>query len=124
MHSHAATRQAGDVAIIDLSGGITIAGGIGLLRNTIQQLVAGGHRNVLVNLKELIYVDSAGMGELVGACTTVRNLGGDMKLVNPQARVTHLLHMTKLSTLFAVFADEQTALQSFPDSAPRPQVMP
>jgi anti-sigma B factor antagonist len=120
MHSHAATRQAGNVTIIDLSGGITIAGGIGLLRNAIQQLVVGGHRNVLVNLTELLYVDSAGMGELVSACTTVRNLGGDMKLVNPQPRVTHLLQMTKLSTLFAVFADEQTALESFPDSTPRP----
>ena len=113
MQSHAATRQAGHVAIVDLRGGITIAGGIGLLRNTIQQVVAAGHRNILLNLQELLYIDSAGMGELVGACTTVRNLGGDMKLVNPQARVTHLLHMTKLSAMFKVFGDEEAALASF-----------
>ncbi|PWU09983.1 MAG: anti-sigma factor antagonist [Terriglobia bacterium] len=113
MQSHAATRQAGNVAIVDLSGGITIAGGIGLLRNTIQQLVAAGHKNVLLNLQGLLYIDSAGMGELVGACTTVRNLGGDVKLVNPQARVTHLLQMTKLASMFKVFTDEKTALASF-----------
>ena len=120
MQSHAAIRQSGAVAIVDLVGGITIAGGSGLLRQAIKDLVTAGHKNVLVNLRELTYLDSAGMGELVGACTTVRNLGGDLKLASPQERISNLLQMTKLSTLFAVFADEQTALKSFPDSTPRP----
>ncbi len=117
MQTSAAVRQAGNVAIVDLSGDLTVASGIGLLRSTMQQIVAAGHRYVLLNLRNLHYVDSAGMGELVGACTTVRNLGGDMKLVYPQARVIHLLHMTKLFTMFAVFDDETTALQSFTNGA-------
>ena len=113
MECQVATREAGQVAIIDLKGGLTIASGIGLLRQQVKSLVAAGHKNVLVNLKELIYLDSAGMGELVSACTTLRNLGGDLRLVSPQERVRNLLHMTKLVSIFAVFGDEQAALQSF-----------
>lgn len=113
MQSRAATRQVGHVAIIDLSGGITIAGGIGLLRQTIKDLVTAGHKSVLVNLRDLTYLDSAGMGELVGGCTTLRSLGGNLKLVNPQERVANLLRMTRLSAIFEIFADEPAALQSF-----------
>jgi len=113
MQSHAALRLAGNVAIVDLSGGITIAGGTGLLRNQITQVVAAGHKHVLLNLQNLSYIDSAGMGEIVGACTTMRHLGGDLKLVNPQPRLANLLRMTKLASIFAIFADEQSALQSF-----------
>ena len=113
MLSQAVTRQAGNVAIVDLSGSITTTDGVGLLRKTIQELAASGRNNVLLNLEKLTYMDSAGMGELVGACTTVRNLGGDLKLVNPQARIANLLQATKLATLFAIFTDEQTALRSF-----------
>jgi anti-sigma B factor antagonist len=75
--------------------------------------VASGKKNVLLNIEHLNYMDSAGMGELVAACTTVRNLGGDLKLLNPQERITNLLQMTKLSTVFAIFADEQVAVGSF-----------
>lgn len=107
------TRHAGQVAIVDLSGRVTVGEGAGMLRNTIKELADAGHKNVLLNLKDLTYIDSAGLGEMVGACTSVRNLGGDMKLLNPQARIAHLLEMTKLSTLFAIFAEESAALQSF-----------
>jgi anti-sigma B factor antagonist len=113
MECQAATREAGQVAIIDLKGGLTVASGIGLLRQQVKSLVAAGHKNVLVNLKELIYLDSAGMGELVSACTTLRNLGGDLRLVSPQERVRNLLQMTKLASIFSVFGDEQAALRSF-----------
>jgi anti-sigma B factor antagonist len=113
MQGYAATRQAGKVAIIDLSGGLTIGSGIGLLRNKIKELIIAGHTRVLLNLQGLKYLDSSGMGELVGACTTLRNVGGDLKLVYPQERVANLLRMTKLSTIFEVFADENVALQSF-----------
>ena len=113
MECQVATREAGQVAIIDLKGGMTVASGIGLLRQQVRSLVAAGHKNVLVNLKELIYLDSAGMGELVSACTTLRNLGGDLRLVNPQERVRNLLQMTKLGSIFSVFGDEQAALRSF-----------
>ena len=113
MLTQAATRQAGNVTIVDLSGSITIPDGTALLRKTIMDLAASGQKNLLLNLAQVTYMDSAGMGELVGAFTAVRKLGGDLKLTNPQARITHLLQMTKLSSLFAIFADEQTALQSF-----------
>jgi anti-sigma B factor antagonist len=113
MECQVATREAGQVAIIDLKGGMTVASGIGLLRQQVRSLVAAGHKNVLVNLKELIYLDSAGMGELVSACTTLRNLGGDLRLVSPQERVRNLLQMTKLVSIFSVFGDEQAALRSF-----------
>src|SRR5690242_13959884 len=100
MQSHVAARHSGKVAILDLSGGITIAGGTGMLRNKIKEAIAAGYTNVLLNLQDLKYMDSAGTGELVGACTTLRNLGGDLKLANPQERVASLLRMTKLSTIF------------------------
>jgi len=113
MEGYATTRQAGKVAIVDLSGIITAAAGTGLLRTRIKELMAAGHKNVLVNLRDLKYLDSAGMGELVGVCTSLRNQGGDLKLVNPPERIKNLLRLTKLSTIFAIFDDEPAALQSF-----------
>jgi anti-sigma B factor antagonist len=113
MQFQASIRPVGNVAILDLSGGITVSGGAGLLRSKIQELLAAGHKNVLLNLRDLTYMDSAGIGELVSVCTTLRNLGGDLKLVNPQARIVNLLKMTKLTGVFATFADEPAALRSF-----------
>lgn len=113
MQIQATTRHSSNVAIIDLVGGVTVSGGVGLLRNKMKELVTAGHKNVLLNLRDLTYLDSAGMGELVGACTTLRNLGGDLRLVNPQERVAGLLRMTKLSSIFRIFDDEAAAVQSF-----------
>ena len=113
MQCDAIARKSGDKIIIDLKGAMTIAGGTGKLRSQIHDLVAAGHKHVLVNLKELAYLDSAGMGELVAACTTMRKLGGDLRLVSPQERVRNLLQMTRLASIFAVYADEQAALASF-----------
>jgi anti-sigma B factor antagonist len=113
------SRQVGNITIVDLSGRITAGEGARALQDTIHKLAAAGQVHILLNLADLTYIDSAVMGEMVGASTTVRNLGGDIKLLNPQARITQLLEMTKLSTIFAIFANERTALQSFPGfSAP------
>jgi anti-sigma B factor antagonist len=109
MQSQATTRQAGNIAIVDFSGSIDAA----LLHKTIQELVATGQHKVLLNIEHVTYVDSAGMGELVGSCSTLRQLGGDLKLASPQARITNLLQMTKLSTVLAIFSNEQEALKSF-----------
>src|SRR5215471_2663720 len=109
----ATVRQADSVIIIYLKGSMTLAGGIGTLRQQVKAAVAAGQKKVLVNLKELSYLDSAGMGELVSACSTLRNLGGDLRLVSPQDRVGNLLQMTKLVSIFSVFGDEQAALRSF-----------
>jgi anti-sigma B factor antagonist len=113
------SRQVSNITIVDLSGRITAGEGARALRDTIDKLAAAGQVHILLNLADLNYIDSAVMGEMVGASNTVRKLGGDIKLLNPQARISQLLQMTKLSTVFAIFANEHTALQSFPGfSAP------
>jgi anti-sigma B factor antagonist len=113
MSLKAAVRRAGDVAIVELSGKITLGEGSGLVRNTIKDLVNSGQKNILINLKEVGYIDSAGLGELVGAYATVTNMGGNVKLLNPQAKVHDLLQVTKLYTVFVAFDDEAEALRSF-----------
>jgi anti-sigma B factor antagonist len=106
-------RHAGNVVIVDLSGRVTAGESAGTFRDMMQKLADAGHKNVLLNLKDISYIDSMGLGEMVGACTTVRKLGGDLKLVNPQQRIAKLLEITHLSNLFAIFSEEQAALQTF-----------
>jgi anti-sigma B factor antagonist len=107
------TRQVEDVAIVDVSGRITVGEGNVMLREVVRQLVEAGHKKIAMNLHEVGYVDSSGVGELVKAYTTVRNQGGQLTLVNPSQRVQDLLRMTKLSTVFTIEADEASAIQSF-----------
>jgi anti-sigma B factor antagonist len=113
MSCHASVRHVDGVAIIDLSGRITLGEGSGIVRNTIKDLVDAGERQILVNLREVSYIDSAGLGELVGAYTTVRNKGGDVKLMNTQSKVDSLLAITKLYTVFINYDDEKAAVASF-----------
>jgi anti-sigma B factor antagonist len=107
------TRQVEDVAIVDVSGRITVGEGNVMLREVVRQLVEAGHKKIAMNLHDVGYVDSSGLGELVKAYTTVRNKGGQLKLVNPSKRVQDLLQMTKLSAVFTIEADEASAIQSF-----------
>jgi anti-sigma B factor antagonist len=107
------TRQVEDIVIVDVSGRITMGEGNVMLREVVRQLVEAGHKKIAMNLHEVGYVDSSGVGELVKAYTTVRNQGGQLKLVNPSKRVQDLLHMTKLSAVFTIEADEASAIQSF-----------
>ncbi len=117
MTPKAAVRKAGDVAIVDLSGRITLGDGSGLVRSTIKELIAAGSRNILLNLQDVTYIDSAGLGELVGSYATVASHGGAIKLLNVQGKVKDLLQMTKLYTVFAAFDDEAAALRSFATTA-------
>jgi len=117
MSAKASVRRLGDVAVVDLSGRITLGESTGLVRNTIKELVNSGQKNVLLNLKEVSYLDSAGLGEIVGAYATVTNVQGNIKLLHPQAKVHDLLQITKLYTVFATFDDEQEALRSFAAAA-------
>jgi anti-sigma B factor antagonist len=110
-------RQAGDVSIVDLAGRITLGEGSGLVRSTIKDLVNSGRKNILLNLKDVTYIDSAGLGEMVGSYASVTNGGGSIKLLHPQAKVHDLLQVTKLYTVFIAFDDEQTALRSFAAAA-------
>jgi anti-sigma B factor antagonist len=117
MSLKANVRQSGDVSIVDLAGRITLGEGSGLMRNTIKELVSSGRKNVLLNLKEVTYIDSAGLGEMVGAYASVTNAQGNIKLLHPQSKVKDLLQITKLYTVFVAFDDEQEALRSFATAA-------
>jgi len=113
MSAKANVRQSGNVTIIDLSGRITLGEGSGLLRSTVKDLVAAGHNQILLNLKDVSYIDSAGLGEMVGSYASVSNQGGNVKLLNVQSKVTDLLQITKLFTVFATYTDENEAVRSF-----------
>src|SRR5215468_4016654 len=105
-------RRLDDVAILDLSGRITMGEGTLILRNHIQKLLNAGDRKFLVNLSDVDYIDSSGLGELVSSFTTVRNQGGQLKLLNLTRRVQDLLQITKLLTVFETFNSEPEALKS------------
>ena len=117
MAASASIRKVGNVSIVDLKGRITLGDGSGVIRETIKGLVAKGERNLLLNLAEVTYIDSAGLGEMVGAYATLTNQGGSMKLLNAQARVRDVLQITKLYTVFEAFTDENAAAASFEKAA-------
>ena len=107
------TRQVGDVTVIDVSGRITLGEGSSALRDVLKDLVAKGHRKILLNLGDVTYIDSSGIGELVSGFTSMANLGGTLKLLNLTRRVKDLLQITKLYTVFDVHDDEAHAISSF-----------
>jgi anti-sigma B factor antagonist len=114
---HAATRQIGNVAVIDISGRITQGEGNVRLREIVDDLLAKDNKKLVLNLGEVYYVDSSGMGELVRLYTSIRNRGGDMKLVNLSGRVQSLLNMTSLNLVFKIEPDEAAAVASFGGSS-------
>jgi len=107
------TRQVDGVTIVDLSGRITLGEGSVLLRDMVRDLVTKGQRKILLNLGDVTYIDSSGIGELVSAFTTVRNQGGELKLLNLTKKVHDLLQITKLYTVFDVKDDEAAAVAAF-----------
>ena len=107
------TRQVGDVTVVDAAGRITLGEGASTFRETVRDLAANGHKKILLNLADISYIDSSGIGELVSAYTTVANQGGTMKLLNLTKRVQDLLQITKLYTVFEVHNDEAKAVRSF-----------
>ena len=107
------TRQTNGVTIMDLSGRITLGEGSVVLREQIRDLLAKGQKKILLNLADVTYIDSSGIGELVSGFTTVTNNGGQLKLLNLTKRVKDLLQITKLYTVFEVFDDEAEAIRSF-----------
>jgi anti-sigma B factor antagonist len=107
------TRQVDGVTILDCSGRITLGEGSVQLRDAVRDLLAKGSKQILLNLGEVTYIDSSGIGELVSAYTTVKNQGGDLKLLNLTKKVHDLLQITKLYTVFDVKDDEASAIASF-----------
>ena len=114
MSVNLSTRQVGDVSVLDVTGRITLGEeGSGKLRKALQDLLKDGKKKILLNLGEVSYIDSSGIGELVSGFTTVTNSGGMLKLLNLNKRVKDLLQITKLYTVFDVHEDEAGAIRSF-----------
>ena len=113
MSMKATNRQVDGVAIVDMSGRITLGEGSVVLRDTIRDLIGKGSKKILLNLGDVTYIDSSGIGELVSAFTAVRREGGELKLLNLTKKVHDLLQITKLYTVFDIKDDETTAIKSF-----------
>lgn len=113
MSFSANTRKVGGVVIVDMSGDLTIGEPTLLLRETIRRFVADGNLKFVLNLANLKYIDSAGLGELITAYTTLRNRQGNVKLLKVTGKLEGLLQTTKLVTVFDTFDDEQKAVASF-----------
>jgi anti-sigma B factor antagonist len=121
------TRQSGEVTIIDLKGPITLSEALAhgsdsgeksetrpmLVGEIVRRLLQQGRRQILLNLQDVSYIDSSGIGELVGAFTSVQGHGGQLRLLNPVAKVVNVLRLTRLDHLFPVETDEASAIQSF-----------
>jgi anti-sigma B factor antagonist len=107
------TREVAHVTILDVNGRIVLGDEIGDLRDAVRRLLADGKKKIILNLAEVDYIDSSGVGELVGCFTTVRNAGGELKLLKLSQKVKDVLYVTKLYTVFDIRDDEFTAVKSF-----------
>jgi anti-sigma B factor antagonist len=106
-------RHVDQVTVVDVAGRITLGEGSSQLRDTLRDLLESGHKSILLNLSDVTYIDSAGIGELVAAYTTVANRQGSLKLLGLTNRVKDLLQITKLYTVFDVHENEAHALRAF-----------
>ncbi len=113
MGMKASIRQVDDVAIVDVSGRMELGEGATVLRETVKDLLGKGQKKILVNLGDINYIDSSGVGELVAAFTSARNHGGELKLLHLTKKVKDVLQITKLYTVFHVLDDEASALKAF-----------
>jgi len=109
----ASSRQVEGVTVVDLSGRITLGEGSVVLRDTVKDLSAQGHNRILLNLGDVSYIDSSGIGELVSAFTSIRTAGGELKLLNLTKKVHDLLQITKLYKVFDIQDDEAAGIGAF-----------
>src|SRR5215471_12173933 len=107
------TRQVNEVTVIDVSGRITLGEGSSLLRDELRSLIGSNRRKILLNLADVDYMDSSGIGQLVAAFTTENNQGGQLKLLNLTKRMKELLQMTRVISIFEIFDDEKKAVGTF-----------
>ena len=110
-------RAVGDVTVLDLKGRVTLGEGDELLKDKVNSLLNQGIKKIVLNLADVPYIDSAGLGEIVRTYTTVSKQGGTLKLLNLTKRITDLLSITKLLTVFETFDNENEAVRSFSQSA-------
>ena len=108
-----ATREVKDIIIIDLNGRLTMGEACAAIRDEVLDQAGHGYKKILLNLADVSYIDSAGLGELTGSYTSMKNRGGQLKLLNLTKKVHDLMQITKLYTVFDVYDDEKTAIASF-----------
>ncbi|HVA93746.1 MAG TPA: STAS domain-containing protein [Candidatus Dormibacteraeota bacterium] len=113
MSFKAASREVGGVLVIDMDGRITLSEGSELLRDLIREKLDAGHKKIVMNLAEISYIDSTGLGELVSGYRQIKTEGGELKLLNLNKKVSDLLQITKLYTVFDIHTDEAQAVTSF-----------
>jgi len=113
MSFRATSRELGEVTVIDMDGRITLGEGSNLLRDLVREKLSTGHRKILLNLAGIVYIDSTGLGELVSAYRFLKSEGGELKLLNVNKKVTDLLQITKLYTVFDIHSNEEHAIGSF-----------
>jgi anti-sigma B factor antagonist len=113
MSFKAASREIGDVTVIDMDGRITLGEGGSLLRDLIRENLASGHMKIVMNLAGINYMDSTGLGELVSGYRLVKSQGGELKLLNLNKKISDLLQVTKLYAVFDIHNDENQAVSSF-----------
>jgi len=113
MSMKVAIRQVDGITILDLSGRITLGEGSIILRDSVHDALDKGSKNILLNLAQISYIDSSGVGELVSAFTSVKNAGGELKLLNLTQKVHDLLQITKLYTVFDIWDNEASAIGAF-----------
>ncbi|MBZ5531148.1 MAG: STAS domain-containing protein [Acidobacteriia bacterium] len=113
MTMKASSRQVNGVAVVDMSGRITLGEGSVVLKDTVRELLGKGEKKILLNLGDVTYIDSSGIGELVSAFTSVRNQQGQLKLLKLTKKVHDLLQITKLYTVFEIYDDEAAGIASF-----------
>src|SRR5271169_5868798 len=117
MHMTTSTRQVGSVTLVDISGRIVLGEESAALRQLVCDLLSKGHKNILFNLGDVNYIDSSGLGNLVGSFTSVRKQGGELKLLNLTNKVQDLMQITRLYTVFEIMDNEAMAVKSFDQSA-------
>jgi len=106
-------RETAEAVILDLSGRLTLGEPLAELRDSVREALVGDRKNILLNLAEVSYIDSSGLGQLIGSYATATSRGGQMKLLNLQKRVNDLMQVTKLLTVFETYTSEEAALRSF-----------
>ena len=111
-------RENGDVVIVDISGRLVYGDDTSLLRSEVKEIFEDGGPQVVLNLSDVPYVDSGGIGTLVGLYTSAKNAGGDLKLACPSERVNHALEITKLIPVIGVYSDESDALAALREAKP------
>ncbi len=113
MNESLTTRQLGDISVLEVAGRITLGDSSKALHDKIRDLMSGDQKKVLLNLSEVTYIDSAGIGELVSGLTSATSAGGKLKLLRPSKRVSDLLRLTKIYNVFEVHEEEDAAARSF-----------